>query len=439
MPVATADDLDRAVDAAQQAFRKWSKTSYDQRRAALKTFGDAIEANQEALARLLTMEQGKPLTQSSVEVGAAVAWARQIPDIEIPETVIEDTEERRIVQRYTPIGVAGAIVPWNFPVLLAMGKIVPAVYTGNTIIVKPSPFTPYCALKLAELATKCFPPGVVQALSDDDSLGPMITEHPGIGKISFTGSSLTGKRVMASCAKTLKRVTLELGGNDPCIVCDDVDIDAVVPKVGTLSFLCSSQVCMMIKRLYVHEKIYDEFRAKLAQFVQSLPVGDGTKPDTFFGPVQNAMQFEKVKDLVAETARSGYQTALGGSVPDSSTGFFIPPTIVDNPPDSSRVVQEEPFGPILPMLKWSGEDDVIARANATDSALGSSIWTKDMTRATRLADQLEAGIVWVNSHFDVQPNVPFGGHRGSGLGTEWGLNGLLGYCNSQSLWLKKNP
>lgn len=439
MPVATTDDLDRAVDAAQQAFRKWSKTSYDQRRAALKAFGDAIEANQDALARLMTMEQGKPLTQANVEVGAAAAWARQIPEIEIPENVIEDTDERRIVQRYTPIGVAAAIVPWNFPVLLAVGKIVPAVYTGNTIIVKPSPFTPYCALKLAELATKCFPPGVVQALSGDDSLGPMITEHSGIGKISFTGSSLTGKRVMASCAKTLKRVTLELGGNDPCIVCDDVDIDAVVPKVGILSFLCSSQVCMMIKRLYVHEKIYDEFRTKLTQFVQSLPVGDGTKPDTFFGPVQNAMQFEKVKDLVAETARSGYQTTLGGSVPDSSAGFFIPPTIVDNPPESSRVVQEEPFGPILPMLKWSDEDDVIARANATDSALGSSVWTKDMTRATRLADQLEAGSVWVNSHFDVAPNAPFGGHRGSGLGTEWGLNGLLGYCNSQTLWLKRSP
>ena len=218
VPVATADDLDRAVDAAQQAFRKWSKTSYDQRRAALKAFGDAIEANQDALARLMTMEQGKPLTQANMEVGLAVTWARQMPDIEIPENVIEETDERRIMQRYTPIGVAAAIVPWNFPVLLAVGKIVPAVYTGNTIIVKPSPFTPYCALKLAELATKCFPPGVVQALSGDDSLGPMITEHPGIGKISFTGSSLTGKRVMASCAKTLKRVTLELGGNDPCIV-----------------------------------------------------------------------------------------------------------------------------------------------------------------------------------------------------------------------------
>lgn len=229
--MASSQDLDTAVDAAQQAFKKWSKTSFDERRAALSKLADEIDANKDALVQLLTREQGKPLSQADVEVTVTALAARETPKLEIPENIIEDTEDRRIVQRYTPIGVAGAIVPWNFPVLLAAFKLVGAVYTGNTIIIKPSPFTPYCALKLGELATRCFPPGVVQVLSGDDSLGPMITEHPGIGKISFTGSSLTGKRVLASCAKTLKRVTLELGGNDACIVCDDVDIDAVVPKV----------------------------------------------------------------------------------------------------------------------------------------------------------------------------------------------------------------
>lgn len=231
VPVATSQDLDRAVDAAQQAFKKWSKTTLDQRRAALSALADAIDANKDAMIQLLTREQGKPLTQAASEVSLAAASARGTPQIEIPENVIEETEDRRIVQRYTPIGVVGAIVPWNFPLALGIIKIVGAVYTGNTVIMKPSPYTPYCGLKLAELASHCFPPGVIQALSDDDSLGPQMTEHPGIGKISFTGSSLTGKRVMASCAKTLKRVTLELGGNDACIVCDDVDIDAVVPKV----------------------------------------------------------------------------------------------------------------------------------------------------------------------------------------------------------------
>jgi acyl-CoA reductase-like NAD-dependent aldehyde dehydrogenase len=231
VPVSTKEDLDQAVDSARQAFRKWSKMSFDERRAGLSAFADKIEVNKDALAQLLTREQGKPLSQSTEEIGMAVQWARIIPTIKIPETVIEDTEERQIIQRYTPLGICGAIVPWDFPVLLAVGKIVPAVYTGNTVILKPSPFTPYCGLKLAELAAQCFPPGVVQALSGGDELGPMITEHPGIDKISFTGSVVTGKLVMMSCAKTLKRVTLELGGNDPAIICDDVNIDAIIPKV----------------------------------------------------------------------------------------------------------------------------------------------------------------------------------------------------------------
>lgn len=231
VPVSTQEDLDRAVTAARDAFNKWSKTSFDERRAALNAYADAIDTNAEEFAKTLTMEQGKPLAQSSTEVGMASTWIRALSAIEIPRNIIEQTENRTIVQRYTPLGVCGAIVPWNFPVLLAIGKIAQAVYTGNTVIVKPSPFTPYCDLKLVELAAQFFPPGVVQCLSGDDSLGPMITEHPGIDKISFTGSILTGKRVMASCAKTLKKVTLELGGNDPAIICEDVDIDAIIPKV----------------------------------------------------------------------------------------------------------------------------------------------------------------------------------------------------------------
>lgn len=231
VPVSTKEDLDRAVQAAKDAFKKWSKTSFAERRAALAAYAEAIEANADGFAKILTMEQGKPLNQAATEVGMAGIWIRGLSAIEIPENVIEDNAEKKIVQRYTPMGVAGAIVPWNFPVLLAVGKIAPAVYTGNAIIVKPSPFTPYCDLKLVELASRFFPPGLVQCLSGDDTLGPMLTEHPGIDKISFTGSITTGRRVMASCAKTLKRVTLELGGNDPAIICDDVDIDAIIPQV----------------------------------------------------------------------------------------------------------------------------------------------------------------------------------------------------------------
>lgn len=437
VPVSTKDDLDKAVKAAQDAFKGWARTSFDERRQALHAYAEAIEANADGFAQTLTMEQGKPLTQSYAEIGMASAWIRGLTSIEITNNVLEETEDRKIIQRFTPLGVVGAIVPWNFPILLAIGKITPAVYTGNTVIVKPSPFTPYCDLKLVELAARFFPPGVVQCLSGDDSLGPMFTEHPGIDKISFTGSIMTGKRVMASCAKTLKRITLELGGNDPAIICDDVDIDAIIPKIGTLSYLCSAQICMMIKRLYVHENIYDEFLAKLVAFVKTLKVGEGTEPDVFFGPVQNQMQFDKAKDLFSTIASENLKPALGGTI-ENSTGYYIHPTIIDNPPETSRVVQEEPFAPILPVMKWSDEDDVIERANALETGLGSSVWSKDFERATRMADQLQSGSVWINSHFEVLPTTPFGGHKQSGMGVEWGLTGLLGYCNSQTQWLKKS-
>ncbi|KAJ5633427.1 Aldehyde dehydrogenaseN-terminal [Penicillium lividum] len=436
VPVSSQEDLDRAVQAARVAFKKWSKTPIAERRAALHAYASAIEVNADGFAKTLTMEQGKPLAQAATEVGLASTWIRGISALEIPQNVIEETEDRKIIQRFTPLGVVGAIVPWNFPVLLAIGKVAQAVYTGNVVIIKPSPFTPYCDLKLAELATHFFPPGVVQCLSGDDSLGPMITEHPGIDKISFTGSILTGKRVMASCAKTLKRVTLELGGNDPAIICDDVDIDAIIPKIGILSYLCSSQICMMIKRLYVHENIYDVFLEKLVAFVKTFKVGEGTEADVFIGPVQNKMQFDKTKDLFNSITTDKLKIALGGSIQDSA-GYFIHPTIVDNPPENSRIVQEEPFAPILPVMKWSDEDDVIGKANALETGLGASVWSKDFERATRIADQLESGVVWVNSHFDAAPNAPFGGHKQSGLGVEMGVTGLLGYCNSQTQWLKK--
>lgn len=224
--------MDHAVSCARKAFRPWSNTPLEKRREALLAFADAIQAHEKEFTQLLTLEQGKPLSQSTVEFGMGVSWIRAFCDMKLPEEVIEDNEERKITNRYTPLGVCCGIVPWNFPILLMLGKVAPALYTGNTIIIKPSPYTPYCNLKFGELGTKFFPPGVLQVLSGGDDLGPMLTAHPDIDKISFTGSSVTGKKVMESCAKTLKRITLELGGNDPAIVCEDVDIQKVVPKVS---------------------------------------------------------------------------------------------------------------------------------------------------------------------------------------------------------------
>ncbi|RMJ28822.1 Aldehyde dehydrogenase [Aspergillus sp. HF37] len=425
VPVSTQEDLDTAVRAARDAFKTWSKTSFAERRAALLAYADAIEANTTAFAKTLTMEQGKPLDLAITELGMTSQWIRALSDIEIPETIIEETDDRKILQRHIPIGVVGAIVPWNFPVLFAIRKIIPAMYAGNTVIVKPSPFTLYCDLKLAELATRFFPPGVVQCLSGDDTLGPMITKHPGI----------TTKRVMASYAETLQRLTKEFGGNDPAIICDDVDIETIIPKIGVLSLLSSLQTSMIVKRLYVHEKIYNEFLEKLIAFVRSFKAGEGSESGVFVSPVQNEMQYEKARDLFSSISTDRLKVVLDGSIKESNS-YFIHPTIIDNPPESSRVVQEEPFAPILPVMKWSDEADVIERANARDAVFGSSIWSKDFERATRIADQMQSSSIWVNLPFDLYPAAPLGGQKQSGIGVEWGLSDLLQYCNSQTQWLK---
>ncbi|CAG8907711.1 unnamed protein product [Penicillium egyptiacum] len=436
VPLSAENELNSAVNAAQRAFRLWAQFPIEQRRVALFAWADALDSEKDGFTNLLTQEQGKPLSQALVEVNTAVTWIKGLATLDLPEITLEDSKKCKIIQRFVPLGVACAIVPWNFPILLAVGKITSALITGNSIIVKPSPFTPYSALKLAELAIPFFPAGLFQALSGDETLGPLMTAHSGIQKISFTGSTATGKKVAASCAKFLKHYTLELGGNDPAIICEDVDIEDVVQKVGILSFLCSGQVCMMIKRIYVHESIYNTFRDKLVAFVETLVLGEGTKPDVFVGPVQNEMQFNKAKGLFASIQSEGLIPALGGTIEDSA-GYFIDPTIIDNPPENSRVVTEEPFAPIVPLMKWSDENDVIFNANNGPMGLGSSVWSKDLERAHRIGRQMRSGSVWINSHFDVAPHVPFGGHKESGIGVELGLEGLKGFCNSQTLWFNK--
>lgn len=437
VPVVTKEDLDTAVDAAKRAFKKWSKVPYEDRRKAVLAYADAIDALRTEFRDLLVAEQGKPLPQADGETDAAIAWIRGMANIAIPEDVIEDTEDRTVVTHYTPIGVVGAIIPWNFPLLLATGKIAPALLTGNVIIVKPSPFTPYCGLKLVELAQKFFPPGVVQSLSGDDRLGTWLTSHPGIDKISFTGSTQTGKLVLQSASKTLKRVTLELGGNDPAIVFPDVDVDKVAEKVAFFAFLNSGQICLNLKRIYVHESIYEQFRDALVKHVRNYTLGDGSQQGISHGPLQNSMQYERVKTFFDDIEKQGWKVATGGKI-EASSGYFVTPTIIDRPPEKSRIVVEEPFGPIVPLLSWKSEEEVIERANDTLMGLGASIWCNDIKKAQRVAKEIQAGSVWVNTHFDLSPMAPFGGHKESGLGTEWGANGLKGFCNVQTLFLNKH-
>ncbi|KAK1253466.1 hypothetical protein MKX07_001543 [Trichoderma sp. CBMAI-0711] len=439
VPVATQADLDRAVDAAKAAFKKWSRVPYEERRAAVLAFADAIDAQRTEFRDLLISEQGKPIPQADGETDAAIEWIRGMSNIKLPEDVIEDNDRHTVTTRYTPLGVVAAIVPWNFPLLLATGKIAPALLTGNVIIVKPSPFTPYCGLKVVELAQQFFPPGVVQSLSGDDNLGPWLTSHPGINKISFTGSTATGKLVMQSASKTLKRVTLELGGNDPAIILPDVDVDKVAEKVALYAFLNSGQVCLNLKRIYVHDAIYDQFRDAMVRHVRAYALGDGAQPGVTHGPLQNAMQYDRVKTFFDDIERQGWKVAVGGKIEAApEKGYYIAPTVIDRPPEDSRIVVEEPFGPIVPLLSWSSEEDVIARANNTSMGLGASVWSNDIDKAARIGRELEAGTVWINTHFEISPIVPFGGHKESGIGAEWGINGLKSFCNVQSMFVNKH-
>ncbi|CAK7231401.1 hypothetical protein SBRCBS47491_007918 [Sporothrix bragantina] len=444
----TADDVSKAIEAAQSAAAEWALTPWSERQTALNALADAVEGLSDDFARLLVQEQGKPLWLARHEVTEAIRHLRGTAQLVLTDTKIETVEEpyRRVFSRHVPLGVAVGIVPWNYPLYLAIGKLGPAVLAGNAFILKPSPFTPYTGLKLAELAQDVFPPGVVQALSGDESLGPLLTTHRGVDKVSFTGSTETGKKVMASCSQTLKRVTLELGGNDAAIVCGDVDPAVVGPKVALLALVNSGQICIAVKRVYVHASIYDEVLAAMAAFVKTLTIGDGLLDNppnhqVMLGPVTNELQFNKVKDLLADVASQGQSVAVGSTEVASTaghggTGFFIQPTIVDNPPDTSRIVVEEPFGPVFPVLKWSDEADLIRRVNDTDAGLGASVWSKDVSQASRIADRLEVGNVWINTHGELQANAPFAGCKSSGIGVAFGTDGLKAYCNIQTVYVK---
>lgn len=438
VPDASKELLDDTVRAARQALEPWRNTPVSQRQSAMEGFADLLEAHSEELMTLLTREQGKPRAGAEFEVLGSVAWIRAIATQSLPDELVEETDERRVITRFTPVGVVGAIVPWNFPILLSIWKIAPALMAGCTLVLKPSPYTPLCDLKMVELAQQAFPPGVLSAVSGGDNLGKWITSHPGINKVAFTGSTETGRHVMRSAADTIKRVTLELGGNDPAIVLPDVDAKAIAPELFWAAFQNNAQFCNVSKRLYIHEDVYDEVRDALVEFIKAnIKVGDGTLEDTDLGPIQNSMQYGKVKDYFADCHANGYNFALGGKIDENAKGWFVPVSLVDNPPENSRIVQEEPFGPILPLLKWSDEDDVIARANDTIYGLGATVWGKDLNAVERIGSQLEAGTVWLNEVHQYSPFQAFGGHKQSGLGCENSLHGLMEYTNWQTTTLKK--
>ncbi|WP_176598991.1 MULTISPECIES: aldehyde dehydrogenase family protein [Sphingobium] len=440
-PLATAPDcsteqLEQAVASARAAFPAWRATSDMDRGRVLKAAAAVLAANADELMRLLTSEQGKPHDEARFEIMGAAYWLSSLAGMEIPVEVNEDSVERRSETRHVPIGVVAGISPWNFPVLLSFWKIAPALRAGNTMILKPSPFTPLTMLRIGELLRGVIPDGVLNIITGGDALGPKVTAHPGIDKVSFTGSTATGKRVMASAAADLKRVTLELGGNDAAIIMPDVDVDAVAKDLFWAAFRNSAQICIATKRMYVHEAIYDRLAAALTDYAQSVKMGDGSEQGTELGPVQNKQQFDRVVEIIDDCKDKGLRFLTGGNVPQDGSGYFIPVTIIDNPPEDSRVVQEEAFGPILPLIKFSELEDVISRANASEFGLAGSVWSSDTDAALAIAARLETGTVWVNEVQHLSPFQAFAGHKQSGLGVENSLGGLLEYTMPQTITVK---
>lgn len=435
-PEASKIQLDRAVVAANTAFCSWSQTSREDRVAALRAFAEKVQLNMDYLARLNTLEQGKPLQESINELNACLGWLEYYVNITLPAQILVDDSDSRIELQHKPLGVVGGITPWNAPLMVACNKIIPAVLTGNTLVLKPSPYTPLATLKLGELAQEVFPAGVVNVLSGGNELGRWMAEHPDIHKISFTGSSATGKAIMTSAACNLKRLTLELGGNDAGIVLKDIDIPATVEKLFWAAFYNSGQICAALKRLYVHEDIYESLGAALAQYSSYIKMGNGLEEGNVLGPLQNEMQFNKVCELAKAAEQEGGRFLCGGKAMEGK-GFFFPVTLVADLNDDARLVREEQFGPILPIIKFSDIDQVVAAANSGPNGLGGSVWTSDLEQGERIARRLQCGSVWVNKHMDVRPDVPFGGAKESGLGTEHTALGLAEYTQLQVVNIAK--
>ena len=438
VPACGKDELDRAVAAARRAFKEWKKTPQEERQKVVQGIAAAIKGNADELYRLLTSEQGKPHTQAQQEIYGAAGLAAAQSTLTLDDVISQDDDTRLSRTRRVPVGVVGGIVPWNFPIMMAIQKIVPALVAGCTIVLKPSPFTPLTTLRIAELIKDVVPAGTVNIITGEDTLGPLITEHPDIDKITFTGSTATGKKIMAGASGDLKRITLELGGNDASIVLPDADVEKVAEQLFWSSFSNAGQVCIAAKRVYIHKDIYDDLSQAIAAYANTVVVGDGSQQGTGVGPIQNKKQYERVLELIQDAKDNGYKFLTGGEKDPSGTGYYVPITILDNPPEDARIVAEEQFGPVMPLLKFDTIDEVIERANNSDYGLAGAVWTKDTDKGVEIAEQLETGTVWINEFMHLSPFAPFGGHKQSGFGAEYGVDGLKEFTYPQVITVKRD-
>lgn len=421
------DELDAVVRRAHEAWRYW-RADPAARTTALLAAADAVEAAEADLAPLLTREQGKPLAESSMEIARTAARLRYFAELTTPrpEPLVDGRPVRSEV-RWRPLGPVAAIVPWNFPLQLASAKFAPALAAGNTMVLKPSPFTPLATLLLASVMSRALPEGVLTIVTGHEPLGARLVAHPGIRHVTFTGSTATGRAVVRGAAPSLARVTLELGGNDAAVLLDDVEVERIAERLFWAAFRNCGQVCMAVKRVYAPARLYCDVVEALAQLAKTVVVGAGTDPVTQLGPVSNAAQLARVENHTAQALADGARAVAGGHRPDRP-GYFFAPTILADVPHHSPVVTEEQFGPVLPVLPYTSVDEAVDAANDTRFGLGGSVWGTDLDRAEEVAGRLECGTAWVNHHAELSLAQPFAGVKQSGVGVAggpWGLYGNL--------------
>lgn len=435
--ISSAQEVDYAVAAAVAAQKSWAKRGDVERAQLVSQVAQVLQENSEYLAQLITQEQGKPLAGlgSRFEMQACVGWTQVPASLALtPETVYEDAEREDVIYR-VPLGVVAAIAPWNWPLMIAIWQIIPAIRMGNTVVLKPSEYTPIATLEMVRLINQVLPAGVLNTVTGDGRVGAQLTRHKSINKIMFTGSEATGRKIIEASAQNLSPITLELGGNDAAIIMPDTGIKAIAEQLFWGAFLNMGQTCACIKRLYVHEDSYDELVTEIGLIASQIKIGNGMDETVLIGPLQNKMQFEKVKDLILDAKNSGCDVLEFGDVPQS--GYFLPITIVGNIKDGQRLVDEEQFGPVLPIIRYKKLEDAISAANRLEVGLGASLWSDQPHKARELAIQLEAGTVWINQHGAVHPMVPFGGNKASGYGVEFGIEGLKAVTQSRVVSIKK--
>ncbi|MCI4667520.1 MAG: aldehyde dehydrogenase family protein [Bacteroidia bacterium] len=437
-PISTPEQVERAVSSARAAQPAWAAKSDEERKAILMKVAKVLTENTDYLAKWITKEQGKPLAGpgSMFEMQACVGWTQVPASLDLPTEVVFEDESRRDELHRRPIGVIGAIAPWNWPLMIAIWQIIPSLRTGNTVVLKPSEYTSIGTLEMVRLINTVLPPGVLNTISGDGKVGDILVRHQDVDKIMFTGSASTAKKIIEASGGNMARLTLECGGNDPAIVLPGTEMASKAGDLFWGSFINMGQTCACAKRLYVHEDDYDQVVSSLSAVADQMPMGNGMEENILLGPVQNEMQYNKVISLVDDAKARGAKIIRGGSKAEGQ-GYFYPITLVGEIDNGIPLVDEEQFGPVLPIIKYKDLDEAVRKANDTKTGLGASVWSDDLEQASQVASRIESGTVWINQHGAIHPMVPFGGMKESGYGVEFGLEGLKAVTLPQVISIKK--